>query len=122
MSRRLDVAPLRLLVAPCEQDDEGVAATREVDAIPGPGMHVQFGHVAIDGLSVAEVSFLHRDDPRGDAQSCAAVPQALKPAPEDFGLDDLNHAGIVSTWIRPARGIARSFGEVPNGPNSSQRE
>ena len=75
-------------------------------------MHAQFGHGAIDGLPVAEVSFLHRDDARGDAQSCAAVPQALKPAPEEFGLDDLDHARIVSTWIRTAGGIARSPGEA----------
>jgi hypothetical protein len=75
-------------------------------------VHAQFGHGAVDGLPVAEVSFLHRYDPRGDAQSCAAVPQALEPASEEFGLDDFDQPGIVSTWIRTAGEIARFSGDA----------
>ena len=62
-----------MLVAACEQDDKRIAAAREVHTVARPGMHAQLGHRAIDGLPVAEVAFLDRDDARQDSRTSAAV-------------------------------------------------
>jgi hypothetical protein len=98
-SRHLDVSALRLLVSTCEQDDERAAATREVQPVARPRVHAQLGHRAIDRLSVAEVSFLDRDDPRQDSRTGAAITQPVDPSAEVLGLEDFDHKPIVSVWI-----------------------
>jgi len=42
-----------------------IAAAREVDAIPGPGVHAQFGHALVKGVRILHGGLAGEARPRG---------------------------------------------------------
>jgi hypothetical protein len=67
-----DIGFLGSLVAGAEQDDEGIAALREIDAIAWPVIDAHFPDRSADRSGVAGVAALEPEQPLGDAKAALA--------------------------------------------------
>ena len=83
LDRVLDVASLGGLIAAREEDDQFSAPLREVHAVAGADIDLEFGHALAEdamraGISVDEPIHSDLDPGAGDM-----VPQAIDPVPVD---------------------------------------
>jgi len=127
LDRVLDVASLGGLVAARQEDDQLSTPLREVHAVAGADIDLEFGHaLAKDamraGIAVDEPIHANLDPGAGDM-----VPQAIDPVPVDGRHPDAHGHTVshrrrkstvsVSPWHRPAKVEHRGNG----GEGPSQR-
>jgi hypothetical protein len=89
--RRPDIAALRTLVAPAQQNHHQLAAPHEVDPISWTVIDAQFGDSLPDRLDVPEQSVAQARDPLRNPLNGVAIRQSGQPRPENGRLADLDH-------------------------------
>ena len=86
-----DVTLLAALVPTAKQDDDGLTATYEVQAVARTIMNTHLGDPAAHGCDVPEVAHRNVSQTSVDTSDCAPVPQASDPPLERGAFDYLNH-------------------------------
>jgi hypothetical protein len=112
---------LRRLVAADQQDDDLLTALREVDAVPRPDVHPQFGDPFTDRLHVTEVAERQPPNADVDAHFGRAISQATKPLRVLGGLADFEHASLYPTKYKramdaPSRAVRQPARCAPCSP------
>jgi len=83
-----DIARLAPLVAATQQEDQGLAAPREINAVARTAIDPQFVDPAASELGIAKQSDLNPRNTAFDRLDSDRVPQGVEPVSKILGLTD----------------------------------
>jgi hypothetical protein len=86
-----DIARLASVVAATQQEDQGLAAPREINAVARTVIDPQFVDPPANKLRVAKQSDLNPRNAARDRLDGDRVPQGVEPVGKTLGLSDFDH-------------------------------
>src|SRR5262245_36104327 len=92
---QIDVAPLAVLVAAVQQQDQHVAPPEIIDAVAGAVPYPQLLNAVADGLGVTEISSGESFQTVIDPQPGFAIAQAFEPVAKYIGLKDRDALSFI---------------------------
>src|ERR1700730_12519253 len=85
---------LRSLIATGQQNDEGDAASSEIDAVAGAVINAHLRHAAAHWPHITRIADLQAVDARLNAPLCPRIAQSPKPTRERFRLANFHHKSL----------------------------